>query len=187
MKILAFAGSTRQNSLNKKLLHAAVQYIKNIDVSLINLNDFPLPLYDGDLETKQFPDNALKLKDLFLSHQGLLLACPEYNSSISGVLKNTIDWVSRPLETEPEYLICFKDKVCALLSASPGNLGGSRGLIHTRSILENMGSFVLPGQVCIPQADKKFDDKDLLIDEKLKQELQRLMSKFTETLTKLCS
>ena len=185
MKILAFAGSTRKDSLNRKLLTIAIEQLKGLEINLLDLKDFPLPLYDGDLETEQFPDNALKLKQLFLNHQGFLIACPEYNSSISGILKNTIDWVSRPRKDESEYLICFKDKVCALMSASPGNLGGSRGLIHIRSILQNIGSFVMPGQVCIPTADKKFKPDGSLNDDKHIEEIKTFMSKFAETLTKL--
>src|SRR3989338_2486857 len=97
-KILAFAGSTRTESFNKKLVQIAVRGAKQAgaDVAYIDLRDFPLPLFDGDLEAKEgLPANAKKLKALFLDHQGLLISSPEYNSSISGVLKNTIDWVSR--------------------------------------------------------------------------------------------
>src|SRR5919198_2770214 len=97
-KILAFAGSTRTESFNKKLVRVAVAGARaaGAEVTLIDLRDFPMPLYDGDLEAKEgLPANARKVKDLFLAHQGLLLSCPEYNSSITGVLKNTIDWVSR--------------------------------------------------------------------------------------------
>lgn len=97
-KILAFAGSTRTESFNKKLVKIAVTGARGAgaEVTWIDLRDFPMPLYDEDLETKEgLPENAKKLKALFLSHDGLLLACPEYNSSITGVLKNAIDWVSR--------------------------------------------------------------------------------------------
>ena len=146
VKILAFAGSTRRDSWNKKLLHIAIQSARSAgaQVTLIDLKDFPLPLYDGDLEaTAGVPENALKLKELFKSHQGLLLACPEYNSSITAVLKNTLDWVSRPVPDEPP-LAAFKGKVVTLISASPGALGGLRGLVHVRAILGNIGCIVLP-------------------------------------------
>ena len=151
VKILAFAGSTRRDSWNKKLLHIAIQSARSAgaQVTLIDLKDFPLPLYDGDLEaTAGVPENALKLKELFKSHQGLLLACPEYNSSITAVLKNTLDWVSRPVPDEPP-LAAFKGKVVTLISASPGALGGLRGLVHVRAILGNIGCIVLPDQQAV--------------------------------------
>jgi chromate reductase len=142
-KILAFAGSTRTGSYNKKLVKLGVEAARKAgaEVTLIDLRDFPMPLYDGDLEERDgLPPNAVKLRKLFMEHQGLLLSCPEYNSSISGVLKNTIDWVSRPDPDKPDEkpLICFSGKIVALLSASPGALGGLRGLVTVRSILGNL-------------------------------------------------
>src|SRR4051812_33174915 len=111
-KILAFAGSTREGSYNKKLVKvaAAAATAAGAQVTLVDLRDFPMPLYDGDLETKEgLPSNARKLKELFISHDGFLISCPEYNSSISGVLKNTIDWISRPQPNEPS-LAAFAGK-----------------------------------------------------------------------------
>ena len=137
-KILAFAGSTRTDSFNKKLVKIAATGAMEggADVTVIDLRDFAMPLYDGDLEQQQgLPSTARNLKDLMLSHQGFLISAPEYNSSISGVLKNTIDWVSRPSEGE-EPLACFKGKVAGIMSTSPGGLGGLRGLVHVRAILE---------------------------------------------------
>src|SRR5688572_13699701 len=135
-KILAFAGSTRTDSYNKKLIKIAVAGAQAAggDVTLLDLRDYPLPIYDGDLEAeKGLPENGRRLKDIFLAHQGLLISSPEYNSSISAVLKNAIDWVSRPAPNEPP-LGCFLNKAAALMSASPGALGGLRGLVHLRSI-----------------------------------------------------
>ena len=153
-RILAFAGSTRTESFNKKLIRIAADGAREAgaEVTLIDLRDYALPLYDGDLETAVgLPENGRKLKDLFLSHQGLLLSCPEYNSSISGVLKNAIDWVSRPAPEE-KPLECFREKVCGLLAASPGALGGLRGLVTVRAILGNIGAIVLPDQVAVMKA-----------------------------------
>ena len=133
-KILAFAGSLRAGSFNKTLVKLGVHAARNAgaEVTLIDLKEYPLPLYDGDLEDSLgLPENGRKLKDLFLAHQGLLLACPEYNSSISAVLKNTIDWVSRPVPGE-RPLGCFEGKVAGLMSASPGAFGGMRGLTVVR-------------------------------------------------------
>src|SRR5262249_55493848 len=147
-RILAFAGSLRKDSYNKKLVQIAVAAARRAgaEATCIDLRDYPLPIYDGDLEAASgIPDNAQKLKKLFLEHDGLLLSCPEYNSSITAVLKNTIDWVSRPLPNEAN-LACFVGKIATLMSASPGALGGLRGLVHVRSILGNINVIVLPEQ-----------------------------------------
>lgn len=187
-KILAFSGSCRSESLNKKLIHNTCQALQAAggDVTLINLKDYPLPLYDGDLEqTKGLPENAHKLKKLFLEHQGLVLACPEYNSSITPLLKNTIDWISRPIPEEKEYLICFKNKLAALVSASPGALGGLRGLVVVRSLLQNIGVMVFPDQLAFPKADEKFDANGLLTDSNKQKALKQLMLDYVNTLHKL--
>ena len=141
VKILAFAGSTRKESFNKKLVRIAALGATEAgaEISIVDLRDFPLPLFDEDLEAAEGqPENAKKFKKLMIEHDGFLLSSPEYNSSISGVLKNTIDWVSRPVEGEPS-LIAFSGKVVSLMSASPGALGGLRGLVHIRSILGSLG------------------------------------------------
>jgi NAD(P)H-dependent FMN reductase len=148
-------------------------------VTEIDLHDFPLPLYDGDSEIAQgLPDNGRRLKDVFLAHDGLIMACPEYNSGISGVLKNAIDWVSRPVAGRPP-LECFSGKVAAIMSASPGALGGLRGLVQVRSILSNINVIVLPEQVAIPKADAAFGPDGSLNDtgtrDKVRKEVTRLV------------
>ncbi len=175
-KILAFAGSARRDSFNKKLVRIAARGAEEAgaEVTLLDLADFPLPLYDGDLEAEQgIPENAKALKELFLAHQGLLLSCPEYNSSITPLLKNTIDWVSRPFEGE-QPLAAYKNKVCALMSASPGGLGGLRGLVHVRAILQNIGVIVLPKQMAISQANNAFADDGALNDSKQQETILSL-------------
>jgi NAD(P)H-dependent FMN reductase len=157
-RILAFAGSTRRESFNKKLVQIAVKGAREAgaEVTLLDLKDFPLPLFDQDLEAEHgMPDNGTKLKGLFIEHDGLLISAPEYNSSITAVLKNAIDWVSRPAPDEPP-LVAFRGKVATLMSASPGALGGLRGLVHVRSILGNIGVIVLPDQVAVPKAREAF-------------------------------
>jgi chromate reductase, NAD(P)H dehydrogenase (quinone) len=152
-KILAFAGSTRADSFNKKLVRVAVEGARQAgaEVTLVDLRDYPMPLYDGDLETEAgMPESAARLKELMKAHDGFLIASPEYNSSITAVLKNTIDWVSRAAPGE-EPLAAFDGKAAALMSASPGALGGLRGLVHVRSILGNIGVLVLPDQVAVPR------------------------------------
>ena len=186
-KILAFAGSTRIDSFNKKLVKvAAAGAMENgADVTMIDLRDFTMPLYDGDLEQKEgLPSNARKLKDLMLSHQGFLISSPEYNSSISGVLKNTIDWVSRPSEGE-EPLACFKGKVAGIMSASPGGLGGLRGLVHVRAILENISVLVIPEQVAIAKAHEVFNSDGTLKDKKQEEQVKRIGASVAKLLIKL--
>lgn len=175
--ILAFSGSTRVGSFNKKILQEAVIGAKDAGahVTLIELSNYDLPLYDGDLEHREgIPKNALKLKELFLSNHGLLLALPEYNSSMSGVFKNVIDWVSRPTEDEDAPLSCFKHKTAALMSASPSHLGGARGLVHAKSMLENIHVQVLAQHVCVAHADNAFDDEDILKDETTRLSIEKL-------------
>jgi NAD(P)H-dependent FMN reductase len=167
-RILAFAGSTRRESFNKKLVAIAVKGAREAgaEVTLIDLKDFPLPLFDQDLEAEQgMPENGKKLKQLFIDHDGLLIAAPEYNSSITAVLKNTIDWVSRPAPGEPS-LVAFRNKIATLMSASPGALGGLRGLVHVRSILGNIGVLVLPDQIAVPKAHEAIAPDGSLKDPK---------------------
>ena len=165
-KILAFAGSTRTKSFNKQLVRIAAHGARaaGAEVTEIDLRDFPMPVYDGDFEEAEgLPEHARRLKGLMKIHDGYLIATPEYNSSISAVLKNTIDWTSRPSGDEPP-LIGFKDKVVALMSASPGRLGGLRGIYAVRSILHNLGCIVLPEMQGIAFAIKAFDDEGALRD-----------------------
>ena len=147
-KILAFAGSSRIGSFNKKLVKFAAEEAKKTgaEVRYIDLLDYPMPLFNEDLETVEgLPQKALEFKHLLREHQGFLISCPEYNGSITPLLKNTIDWASRPeLNEKPSF--CFKGKVAALLATSPGGLGGIRGLVHVRAILEGIGVFVIPEQ-----------------------------------------
>ena len=188
-KILAFAGSTRIDSFNKKLVKiAATGAVEGgADVTVIDLRDFAMPLYDGDLEHQQgLPSSARKLKDLMLSHQGFLISAPEYNSSISGVLKNTIDWVSRPSEGE-EPLACFKGKVAGIMSASPGGLGGLRGLVHVRAILENIYVLVIPDQIAVGKAHEVFNADGTLKDKKQEDQVKRIGSNVAKLLLKLSS
>lgn len=186
-KILAFAGSTREGSYNKKLVKIAAGAARaaGTEVTLIDLRDFPMPLYDGDLEEREgIPARAMELKRLMLSHPGLLLSCPEYNSSISGVLKNAIDWASRQAEGE-KPLACFTGKVASLLSASPGQLGGLRGLVTVRSILGNIGVIVLPDQLAVSRAHEAFDDAGNLKDAKQQAVVAKIAGALVSTLKKL--
>jgi NAD(P)H-dependent FMN reductase len=188
-QILAFAGSTRTDSYNKKLVRLAADAARaaGATVTLIDLRDFPLPLFDEDFETANgLPETAKKLKDLMKEHDGFLIASPEYNSSITAVLKNAIDWASRP-ETEDEPpLVAYRGKVAALFSASPGGLGGLRALVHVRAILGNIGVLVLPDQVAISAAYDAFEDGKLKDARKSKQ-VADLAAALVSTVRKLKS
>ena len=186
-KILAFAGSTRTDSFNKKLVKIAASGAREAgaDVTIIDLRDFQMPLYDEDLERQDgLPSSTRKLKELMLAHQGLLISSPEYNSSISGVLKNTIDWTSRQSDGEIP-LACFKDKVAGLMSASPGGLGGLRGLVHVRAMLENIGVIVIPNQVAVSKAHEAFNLDGTMKDEKQEQQVKKIGANLTQMLLKL--
>jgi chromate reductase, NAD(P)H dehydrogenase (quinone) len=186
-KILAFAGSARKDSFNKKLVKVAAEGARaaGAAVTYLDFRDLPLPLYDADLETAEgLPANAIKFKALMKAHQGLLIACPEYNSSITPLLKNAIDWASRPEPNEPS-LVCFKEKIAVLMSASPGGLGGLRGLVHVRSILGNIGVLVLPDQKAIGNSYQAFDEHGNLQDESQQQAIIQLGSKLAVVTAKL--
>ncbi|MEO1008883.1 MAG: NAD(P)H-dependent oxidoreductase [Planctomycetota bacterium] len=157
-RILVFAGSLRRDSLNHALAVAAARGAASAEITELRLRDYPLPLYDEEIEEADgLPDNCLKLKDIFRTHHGLIVGCPEYNSAITGVMKNAIDWVSRPRDGEGP-LECFEGKVVGLVAASPGGLGGIRGLPTVRRIFGHIRSIVLPEQFSLPNAADAFDD-----------------------------
>ncbi len=167
-KILAFAGSVRRGSTNRMLIAAAAAFAREAgaEVTLIDLRDFPMPLYDGDLEAASgLPEHVTRLKAIMREHHGFLIASPEYNSSITPLLKNTIDWCSRPAPGEPPPS-CYAGKVAGLLAASPGALGGLRGLVTVRSILGNIGVIVVPQQFAMAKAHEGFDANGALKDER---------------------
>ena len=186
-KILAFAGSTRSGSFNKKLIDFAADAAgkSGADVTLIDLRDYPIPLYDADLEAADgIPENARKLKELFNGQHGFLIASPEYNSTITPLMKNVIDWLTRPIEGEKSYA-SFEGKVAGIMSASPGALGGLRSLAQLRALLENIRLIVLPDQQAISSAHKAFDDDGALNDPKQRKSVEAIASKLTAMLIKL--
>ena len=187
-RILAFAGSLRTGSFNKKLIRIAAQAARDAgaQVTLIDLLDYPLPILNQDDEDAHgLPENAKKLKELFISHHGFLISSPEYNSSITGVLKNVIDWASRAETDDEPPLIAYTGKTCALVSASPGALGGLRALVHVRAILGNIGVFVLPGQVSIPKAHEVFNEDGSLKDAHKEESVRTLARQLVEATRKL--
>jgi NAD(P)H-dependent FMN reductase len=186
-KILAFAGSTRTGSFNKKVLGYAVSRLRatGIEVTHVDLRDFPMPLYDGDLEQREgIPEHGRSFKRLLIEHAGFLIASPEYNSSISGVLKNAIDWASRPEPGEPT-LVAFRGKVAGLLSASPGALGGLRGLVHVRAILGNIGVLVIPEQVAVTKANETLDENGAPKEEGPRKSIEALVVRLSTVVRRL--
>ena len=187
-KITAFAGSTRAGSFNKQLLAiaAAAARAAGAEVTVVDLRELALPLFDQDLEAASgLPEGAKKLKALLRASDGFLIASPEYNSSVTGVLKNAIDWASRAESDDEPPLAAFRGKGAALFAASPGALGGLRGLVHLRSILGNIGVLVLPDQVCIPVAHEAFDGAGKLKDERKTRQVAVLAKALAELAGKL--
>lgn len=185
-KILAFSGSLRSESYNKKLVHIAAQGAREAgaEVTEIELRDFALPLYDGDLEEREgIPARVHELRGIFRAHQGLLISSCEHNSSYSAALKNAIDWLSRPVPDEPT-LAAFDGKIVGLLAASPGALGGMRGLVSLRMLLGNLRMMCLYEQLALPKADEAFDESGQLKDPKQQKVAESIGSKLTEVLRK---
>ena len=183
-RIVAFAGSARKDSLNFQLVQVAAEGARaaGAHVTVLDMRDFPMPLFNQDLEEAEGPPaNAGKLRDIMLAHEGLLIASPEYNSSITPLLKNTIDWVSRAADGK-KALAAYEGKVAAVMSASPGRLGGLRGLVHLRSILSNIGVLVIPDQVAVGEAHTAFDADGDLADEGRRSSIQGLGQSVTKLL-----
>lgn len=180
-KLLFFAGSAREGSHNKKLarLGARIAEANGIAATFADLGDYPMPLYDADLQGRDgIPDNALKLEALMNIHTGVFIASPEYNASITPLLKNSLDWISRIRREGEEPLIVFKTRVFALGAASPGGTGGLRGLFTTRQVLEHgLGALVLPDQFYVPRAVEAFDDDGHLVDKAAQERFKLLIQK----------
>jgi chromate reductase, NAD(P)H dehydrogenase (quinone) len=177
-KILFFAGSARKDSLNKKLARLAYNkaIAMGLEASFIDLKDYPMPIYDGDLEAESgMPDNAKKLQEIFIKHDAIFIASPEYNSSFSPLLKNSLDWISRQQFAGQDSLIAYQNKVASICAASLGMLGGIRGLVPLRLMLSNIGVTVLPTQVCVAQAHNEFDHNGHLKNNNYDQMLDKML------------
>jgi chromate reductase, NAD(P)H dehydrogenase (quinone) len=176
-KILAFAGSLRERSLNKRVLKTAVRGAESAgaDVTYIDLRDYPMPIYNSDdHERDGFDENALKLQGLLTEHDGLLIASPEYNGSLPAALKNAIDWASRRSDRYERSKV-FPGKVAGVMTASPGSLGGVRSLSHLRGVLTSVGVIVLPQEVAVTFAEDKFEGEgEEMTDERMKGNLEAL-------------
>jgi len=187
-KIVAFAGSLRTGSFNKKLLALAAEAARaaGAEVTVVDLRELALPLFDQDIEDASgLPEGAKKFKALLRASDGFLIASPEYNSSITAALKNAIDWASRAESDDEPPLAAFRGKAAALFAASPGALGGLRGLVHVRAILGNIGVNVLPDQMTVSKAHEAFNPDGSLKDEKSAARAKKLGAGLAQHLAKL--
>ncbi|WOH50875.1 NADPH-dependent FMN reductase [Bradyrhizobium sp. sBnM-33] len=165
LKILVIPGSLRSGSLNARLAAVAAHELAlaGADVTRISLADFPLPIYDGDLQAKSgVPKHAVNLKRMMAGHHGVLIVTPEYNSSVPALVKNTIDWVSRVQDAHETRGQVFRDRVFAIASASGNRLGGARALAALRLILSACHATVIPNQLALAFADDAYDEMDRL-------------------------
>jgi chromate reductase, NAD(P)H dehydrogenase (quinone) len=184
MKALVFAGSTRTDSLHRKLARAAAGELRRrgLDVTLIDLRDYPMPLYDGDMEAATgLPPAALEFRKLLAENDLLVIASPEYNGSFPALVKNTIDWTSRPAAAGERPTALYRGKAAALLAASPGPSGGRRGLRHLRELLEMIGVSIVAEPVAIAGAFNAFDASGELIRPDAAEAVARLADQVAET------
>ena len=187
-KILAFAGSLREHALSKRVLKIAIKGAEKVgaEVTYVDLRDYPMPIYNlDDHERNGFDEMALAFQGLLVQHDGFLIASPEYNGSLPAALKNVIDWASRPSDKYPRSTV-FSGKFAAMMSSSPGSLGGVRSLSHLRGVLTSISVNVLPQEIAVPFAEEKFvGDDEEMIDEAMKARLEELGGLLVEMLKKI--
>jgi NAD(P)H-dependent FMN reductase len=185
-KILAFAGSLRKDSVNKKVLNVAVEAARSAgaEVTVADLFDLDLPIYNADIQNEQgFPENAIKFQEMLHGSDGILLCSPEYNGSIPGGLKNAIDWASRA-RGELKINEVFKNKLVAIMTASPGAFGGLRCLIHLRALFSQLQTEVIISEIAVPSAPQKFDGGQMT-DEAYKGRIENLAKLLVEKTAKV--
>ena len=176
-RLLALCGSARKDSLNRRALAVAIKGAKHAGagVTFVEPRDFVMPLYDGDLEASEgLPEAAARLQKLFAEHDGVIIATPEYNGFFTPLLKNTLDWVSRPLPdgSGQPGTIHLRGKAAGLVTASPGALGGIRAMQHTRLYLSNLGLIVVPDQAAVPAANKVLGADGSIADDRTRDMLE---------------
>lgn len=171
IRLLAFAGSLRTGSFNRKLIRTleAGARAAGAEVTHLELREYLLPVYDGDIEAAGMPEVVRRLQQLMREHDGLLISTPEYNGSMPALVKNTLDWISRPMLDGKSGTALFRGKVAGICSASPGALGGIRSLIVLRDALAKLGLWVAPSQVALGNADSAFDANDEVLDAKRRE------------------
>jgi chromate reductase len=186
-RILAFSGSARKKSYNQQLVKIAAEGAgqAGAEVTVINLADYPMPIFNQDDEAAYgLPESAKAFKKLLIEHDGFLIASPEYNSAFSPLLKNAIDWASRR-EGDEAPLLAYRGKVAGIIAASPGALGGLRGLVFLRLLLSNIGVTVLAEQQAIVHADKALHPDGYLHDSQLQAAVMAIGGRLAEVLQKL--
>ena len=181
-KLLIFAGSTRQQSFNRRLAKVAATLAREAgaEVTHLELADFDVPLYHADLEAQGTPPDVIRLKEIMDAHPAWVICSPEYNGSYTGLLKNTLDWASSPVKDHPEWADSgrpFAGKVVGLLSASPGALGGLRSLSHLTPLLLALQCWMTPQQFALSSAGKAFDDNSELLEARARQGVATLVEK----------
>ncbi|MCC6951917.1 MAG: NAD(P)H-dependent oxidoreductase [Phycisphaerales bacterium] len=187
VRVLGISGSLRKGSYNTLLVKSALAGAAGAGAktTFLDLRELSLPVFDEDLEASgPMPEGVRRLKDELRAHQGLVIASPEYNSSVTAALKNTIDWATRPEPGQPP-LSCFNGKVAGLVAASPGGLGGLRGLVHLRAILGNINVIVLPQQVAVPRAHEAFGEGGVLKDPAQRASVEAIGAAVCNTARKL--
>ena len=186
-KILAFAGSLREHAYSKRVLKTAIKGAENAGarVTYVDLRDYPMPIYNQDDEEKDgFPENAGKFQKLLSEHDGLLIVSPEYNGSLTGVLKNAIDWASRPSDTFKMGAV-FKGKFAAIMTESPGAFGGIGCLSHLRTVLTALLVNVLPSEIAVGKVHEMFDGNSVeMTNAKMKKTLEDLGASLVDILKK---
>jgi chromate reductase len=189
-KLLVFAGSTRQNSYNRKLAQTTAELARasGAQVTHIELVDFDVPMYNADLEAKGTPPDVMRLKQLMLEHPAWIICSPEYNGSYTALLKNTIDWASSPVKSDPLWqdgMKAFRGKVVGMLSASPGALGGLRSQSHLLPLLINAQCWVAPKAFALSRAAEAFDAQGALISEVHRNSVQAVIDQVLWAAAKL--
>ncbi len=183
-KILVLASSTRTGSYNVKLSALAAKQLTliDVDVTRISLADYPLPIYDPDLDARTGqPANALRLKQMIMAHQGIFIASAEYTASVTPMLKNAIDWVSRVRERGDPTYAAFRGRVFAISAVSAGPGGGLLSLAALRQILElGCGALVIPEQVAIPDAAQAFDEMDNIVETRIANQFHTQLERLVE-------
>ena len=182
-RLLMFSGSARRASFNQQLIRAAAAKAKQLgaEVEVVDLADYDIPIFNQDLEADAFPPAVRVLREKMMAADGILLGCPEYNGSITPLLKNIIDWTSRPQEGVADGLVAYQGLVAGLVAASPGGLGGLRGLVHVRAILSGIGVHVIPQEMAVGSAFQAFEADGSLSDEAMNQRLESLLVSLVRT------
>ena len=191
-KLLIFAGSTRQNSFNRKLAHVAADMARarGAEVTQLELGDLDIPMYNADLEARGTPPDVMRLKQLMFEHPAWIICSPEYNGSYTALLKNTIDWASSPVKSDPAWVDGFKSftgKVVGMLSASPGALGGLRSQSHLAPLLLNAGCWVAPQVFALSHASDAFDAEGKLIHDAHTERVQAVIEQVLSAAARLAA